>query len=199
MDFSILYRVVWMPSRVFKQFLGKIRLEPFIIIGVIVIISIINAYIGRFGEITKHPFLLIAALTQSCLFTLLLPLMYAFLTILIVRYFFKKDTIGFLAMLSLFILCNLPYYIEFILLTFTPYPSISLGSIITIFGNAKPFIFGMFAAVTPFFLWAVILWVFAFRQIFNLKIWQRIILIATLIFTNMILGGLLSTLKCYMS
>jgi hypothetical protein len=46
MDFSILYRVLWKPSDVFKGFLAKPRPEPFILISVIIVIATIKTYIS---------------------------------------------------------------------------------------------------------------------------------------------------------
>jgi hypothetical protein len=199
MDFSILYRVIWMPNAVFKQFVSKFRLEPFIMIGVIGVISVINAYLGRIDEVVRHPFLLFAGVIQACLFALLFPIVDATIIILIARFVFKKEEVNFISLVSILILCNLPYYIEVMLTVFLAYPSIGLGTLITLFGDINLFILGMFTVITPFFIWVVILWTAAMRQIFSLQYWQRILLVSTLILTSMLLGGLWSILKCYMA
>ena len=201
MDFSILYHVFWRPREVFKQFVGKTRLEPFILVTVIVVLSGINAYVGLFEEIIKHPVLQIVGLVQSLLFLLLSPTVDATIIFLIVRFVLKKQS-GFVSLVSAFILCGLPNYIETFLIVAFGYPAIGLDSFISLIlshENTQPFLLGMIGTITPFFIWVIILWRAAISQIFNLQRRQNVLLVCSLVLINMLLDGFWSQLKCLMA
>ena len=68
MDFTILYRVIWKPSEVFNQFKSKLRIEPFILVAVISIISGINAYLGPYKELNKQPLLFLLGVVKAFLY-----------------------------------------------------------------------------------------------------------------------------------
>ena len=164
MDFSILYRVVWKPSAVFKQFKDKPRLEPYILVGVLVLLQGLKPYWGHFDAITAAPSAFAMNLLFGFLFFVLFPIMDAVVVVL------TASILGgakprFLSFLSAFILCALPYYIEAMLALFFGYTPRGLGSLFPSLESSFPFAFGMVATVTPFFLWTIALWWFAVKQL----------------------------------
>ena len=195
MDFTILYRVLWKPSAVFKRFAGKLRTEPFVLIAVIAIISGINAYVGRFQEVLDHPVWFPVGLIQSSLILLLPPTIDAVVVFLLVLLLMKVRT-KFLVLVSAFVLCEMPYFLERLLAMVFGYPSIGLGSLITILGDIQPFLFGMLATITPFFVWNVILSWVAIIEIFNFQRRQNILLVGSLVLTGMLLNGVWFQVKC---
>lgn len=195
MDFTILYRVIWKPSEVFNQFKSKLRIEPFILVAVISIISGINAYLGPYKEVNSQPLLFVLGVVEG-FFILLLPSVTDAVIIFLIAFLIFKERTSFLMLVSAFALCELPYYFERILVMAFNYPSIGLGSLITVFGDIQPFVFGMVATITPFFVWNLILWWAAIKEILNFKLRQNILLVGSLVLTSMLLNGLWYQVKC---
>jgi hypothetical protein len=154
MDYSILYRVVWEPSEVFKQFKGKPRLEPYIFVGAIVLLQGLKPYVGHFEELTKAPFALPINLLAGFLLFLLFPIVSALIVTLSAT-LLGNEKPPYLSLLSAFILCSLPYYIEAILVLTTAYTPFGLVSIFPSLSRVSPFAFGMLATITPFFIWSI--------------------------------------------
>jgi hypothetical protein len=110
MDFSILYRVLWKPSDVFKGFLAKPRPEPFILISVIIVIATIKTYINNIQRLLDQPSLFFIGLIQGYFLLLFLPTLYALFTLIAIR-FSQQTKTRFTILVSAFILCNIPQYI----------------------------------------------------------------------------------------
>ena len=191
MDFSILYRVLWKPSDVFKAFAGKARKEPFILLGVIPILALINTYKDDLQQIQNHPSLLFIVPLQVYISTLVSPLIEALIIVLIAR-FAMNTKADFFSFVSAFILCWLPFE----LLNWIPVlfgksgVYIGLGRLFMDLRNTRPFLFGMLASVTPVFIWIVILWRIALRQMLPLSAHQNTILLVSLTLFGLTSGGL---------
>lgn len=193
MDYSILYRVVWEPGEVFKQFKVKARLEPYIFIGAIVLLQGLKPYVGHFGEITKAPSALFMNLLVGFLFFLLFPIVSALIVTLSAT-LLGNEKPPYLSLLSAFILCSLPYYIEAILVLTTDYTPFGLVSIFPSLSRVSPFAFGMLATITPFFVWTVALWWFAVQQLLSLQKSIKVLIVVSLALINIILGGWVSSM-----
>ncbi len=188
MDFSILYRVVWKPGEVFKQFKDKARLEPYILIAMIVLFQGLKPYWRHFEAVSAAPL----AFTMNLLFGFLLFILFPIADAVIVT--ITASILGgekprFLSLLSAFILCALPYYIETVLVLVFGYTPLGLGSLFQSLETSSPFAFGMVATVTPFFLWTITLWWFAVKQLLSLQEWKNVSIVASLAVVNIILGG----------
>jgi hypothetical protein len=191
MDFSILYHVLWKPSDVFKGFAGKIRKEPFILLGIIPILALINTYKGDSQQIHEHPSLLLIVPIQVYVFTLLGSLIEAFIIMLIAR-FAMDIKANFLAFVSAFILCWLPFELLSWIPVFIGKTGfyIGLGSLFMGIKETYPFVFGVLASVTPVFIWTVILWRIALREMLPLTTRQNTILLTSLVLFGLTGGGL---------
>lgn len=191
MDFSILYRVLWEPSNVFKTFEGKTRKEPFLLLGVIPLLVLINTFKGNFQQIQNHPSLLFITPLQVYIATLVSPLVQAVIVVLIAR-FAMNTRAGFFSFVSAFILCWLPFE----LMSWIPVLFgksgfyIGLGRLFVDLRNTQPFLFGMLASVTPAFIWIVILWRIALQQMLFLSTRQNTILVVSLTLFGLTSGGL---------
>jgi len=191
MDFSILYRVLWQPSEVFKDFSGKTRKEPFILLGMIPLLALINTYKDNLQQIQNQPSLFFIVPLQVYISTLVSPLIQALIIVLIAK-FAMNTKAGFLSFVSAFILCWLPF--EFmswipVLLGKSGF-YIGLGRLFMDIRDTHPFLFGMLASVTPVFIWIVILWRIALRQMLKLSARQNTILLVSLILFGLTSGGL---------
>lgn len=191
MDFSILYRVLWEPSNVFKTFEGKTRKEPFILLGVIPVLVLINTFKGNFQQIQNHPSFLFITPLQVYIATLVIPLVQAVIVVLIVR-FAMNTRAGFFSFVSAFILCWLPFELMSWIPVLLGKPGfyIGLGRLFVDLRNTQPFLFGMLAAVTPAFIWIVILWRIALQQMLSLSTRQNTILVVSLTLFGLTSGGL---------
>jgi hypothetical protein len=191
MDFTILYRVLFKPNDVFKEFKERTRPEPFIFIGALVILSVVNAYRNDFQNIIEHPSLIPIGLLQGLFFSLLFPGIEALIVLLIARLLFKAKA-SFLSLVSAFILCSLPQYISSWLTMLFGYPAIyvGLGGLFTSLRETHPFLFGMVASITPFFIWVVFLWRAALKQIVTPSKQQTTALLSVLIIQGLTIGGL---------
>lgn len=189
MDFRILYRVIFRPNTVFREFLDKQRLEPLIFVGMLSIIANLAAYASHFEDIINKPWLIIIGLLQGALVLLAFPVLSAIL-VLLAAHFVLKTKIGFITLLSVFILGELPYYIETVLIVLAGYSPISLGSLLGSFGDRPPLLFGFLLTITPFFVWTVVLWSMAITQLFKLPHRQAITLVGTLVLLNILAGGM---------
>jgi hypothetical protein len=189
MDFTILYRVLWKPRDVAKQFIGKIRIEPFIFAIAWTVLS----YLWYFTDLIKTPLLLIVRMLQGLSVLLIFPAINAAIAFLIIRFIFKIR-FNFIQLFSLFILCGLPYYIEGLLIAIFHYnPSTGAGSLIQHFGDIHPFLFGMISMITPFFIWIVFLWRGALYHILSER--QAKVVLGTLFVVDLIVSGLWRYLK----
>jgi hypothetical protein len=191
MDFSILYRVLWQPSDVFKDFAGKIRKEPFILLGFIPILALINTYKDDPQQIHNHPSLLLIVPFQVYVFTLLGSFIEALIIVLIARFAMNINT-GFLSFVSAFTLCWLPFELLSWIPVFFGNSGfyIGLGSLFMGIRDTYPFVYGVFASVTPVFIWIVILWRIALREMLPLSTRQSTILLVSLILFGLTSGGL---------
>jgi len=123
MDLTILYRVLWKPSTVFREFKDRQRIEPFILICAAVVIPLILAYKNDIQQIVDHPSLLLTGLLQGFFFSLLFPGLEALIVFLSARLIFNVKS-NLLTLLSAFILCGLPQYISTWLTIAFGYPAI---------------------------------------------------------------------------
>jgi hypothetical protein len=187
-DFSILYRVLWKPREVFKEFEGKRRLEPFIFIGVMALLLTIKVYRGSFEDVKEHPALLLIGLIQISLSDLMIPIVNATVVYFAIRFALKLK-FSFWSLVGIFILCGIPFYIEGAMNVFG-YKSIGLGTLSSFLKSTQPFLFGMIATITLFFTWMIYLWWVAINQLFNLQRRQSILLVGSLALINMLQGGL---------
>jgi hypothetical protein len=191
MDFSIIYRVLWEPSNVFKTFEGKTRKEPFILLGLIPLLVLINTFKGNFQEIQNHPSFLFITPLQVYVATLVSPLVQAVIVVLITR-FAMNTRAGFFSFVSAFILCWLPFEIMSwipVLFGKTGF-YIGLGRLFVDLENTQPFLFGMLASVTPVFIWITILWRITLQQMLSLSTRQNTILLVSLILFGLTSCGL---------
>ena len=191
MDFTIFYRVIFRPNDVFKEFKERVRPEPFIFIGVLVILSVLNAYRHDFQRIIEHPSLIPIGLLQGFFFSLLFPGFDALIILLSAKLLFKMKT-SFLLLLSAFILCSLPHYISSWLANLLRYPAIyfGLGGLFTSLKDTHPFVYGTLASITPFLIWVIILWRIALNQILSTSKQQTAVLLSILILLNVTIGFL---------
>jgi hypothetical protein len=191
MDFSILYRVLWQPGEVFKAFAGKTRKEPFILLGVIPFLALINTYKDDIQQIQNHPSLLFIVPIQVYISTLVSPLIQALIVVLIARFAMNLKA-GFFSFVSAFILCFLPFeFLSWIPVLFGKSGFyLGLGRLFMDLRNTHPFLFGMLASVTPVFIWMVILWRSALRQMLSLSTRQNTILLVSMILFGLTSGGL---------
>ncbi len=191
MDLTILYRFLWQPRNVFQQFVDKTRLEPFIFVVAYAILS----YLWYFWELLKTPHLFLLSLFQGLLTSLIFPIVNAVIAFLMVRLWFGK-TVNFLSIVSVSILCGLPYFIEGLLMAgFGYHPSTGLSFIIPILGIKQPFLVGAIVMVTPFFLWIVFLWSIAINQLFNLQRWQSRLFVIGLVLMDLLISGVWRQIK----
>jgi hypothetical protein len=193
MDYSILYRVIWKPGEVFKQFKDKPRLEPYIFIGAIVILQCLKPYVGHVEEMTKAPFTLLMNLLVGFLFFLLFPIVSA-IVVTLAATLLGNERPPYFPLLSAFILCALPYYIEAILVLTVGYTPVGLGSLFHSLKSISPFAFGMLATITPFFVWIIVLWWFAVKQLLSLQASKKALIVVSLALVNIILGGWISSM-----
>lgn len=185
MDFTILYRFIWQPRKVFQQFVDKTRLEPFVFVVAYAILS----YLWYFWGLLKTPHLFLLSLFQGLFTSLIFPVVNAIIAFLMVRFWLGK-TISFLSVVSVAILCGVPYFIEGLLMAgFGYHPSTGLSSIIPILGIKQPFLVGALVLVTPFFVWIVFLWWVAVNQLFNLQRRQSILFISGLVLMDLLISG----------
>jgi hypothetical protein len=111
MDFRILYRFIFKPSTVFREFLAKQRLEPLIFVGMLSIIGCLAAYVSHPKTLINRPWLIILGLLQSASALLVFPVLSTILVFLATRYVLRTK-IAFITLLSAFVLCELPYYMR---------------------------------------------------------------------------------------
>lgn len=191
MDFTIIYRVLWKPSEVFSGFKGQIRKEPLILLCLVPILSLINTYKSDVQQLQNQPALLLIVPLQVYLSVLLSPLIEALIILLIAR-FAMNIKASFLSLVSVFILCWLPFHLlSWIPVLFgEPGVYIGLGRLFMNIRDTHPFIFGMLASITPFFVWIAILWSIALRQILPVTERQNLILLGSLILFGLTRGGL---------
>jgi hypothetical protein len=191
MDFSIVYQVLWKPSDVFKTFVGKTRKEPFILLGVIPILALINTYKDDLQQIQNHPSLLFIVPIQVYISTLVSPLIEALIIVLIAR-FAMNIKAGYFSFVSAFILCWLPFELLSWIPVFFGKSGfyIGLGRMFMGLRDTHSFLFGMLASVTPIFIWIVILWRIALRQMLPLSVRQNTILLVSLVLFGLMSGGL---------
>lgn len=191
MDISLLLRVVWQPALVFKEFKNIVRIEPFLLVGSIVLISSANA--TQLKLLKENPVLVIAGLIQTLVLSFLLPSIGTAIAFLLTALF--KQKINYLRLYSAFVLCELPYYLEGLLIKGIGLPFLGLGSLVAAIRPQHPFIFGILALFTPFFLWMIFLWWSAINQLIELPQKQRIVIASSLILFNVLLSGLWSQLQ----
>jgi len=188
MDFSILFRVIWSPSDVFKQFKEKLRLEPYIFIGILAIFQGLMPYLGRFGEISQSGFAVTMNVLVGYLFFLAFPIVNVLVVTLAIT-FLGGERPSFFSILSALILCHLPYYIEAILALTLGYSPIGLGSLFPSIEHVSPFAFGMIGTISLSFGLCMALWWFAINQLLSLSEKKKLFVVAILAFANIFLGG----------
>jgi len=200
MNFSMLYRVLWKPREVFKEVESRRQLAPFIFIGVVIFLSVMNAYWNYFDDYNKQPLLLLLVLMQISVGVMFTPTVNATVIYLIVLPA-RKVQISFTVLLGIFILCGIPYYLEEAIIFFG-YRPIGLGSLFLFLESTQPFLFGMIATLTLFFVWMIYLWWVAFDQLLSLKRWQNTLLVCSLVLIHMLIDGglwyLVSLLKIWL-
>jgi hypothetical protein len=189
MDLRILYRVILRPTMVFKDFSDKTRFEPLIFIGMLSIIASVIAYVNHLEDVIKEPWLFLIGLFQGVLLLLLFPLLSTILVLLAARSVLRT-TVGFITLLNIFILAELPYYIETLLIVFAGYSPISIGSLLGSFGDTPPLLSGFLLSITPFFVWIVVLWWIAVTNLLKLTHRQTITLVGALVLLNILAGGI---------
>ncbi len=191
MDFSIFYLVILKPGEVFKQFLSKLRLEPYVFLGVFMLFLIVTQYWGRFEEAAISPMpIILQILISYFLFYILFPVLNTVVVILMTYILMRGKKLQFLSLLSAFILCALPFYIETILTIYFDYIPFNLASLFPGLETSYPFAFGMIASVTFSFLWVVVLWWLVVKQLVLSEKWKQLLIVISLVIVNMILGGL---------
>ena len=189
MDFRILYQVFFRPGMVFKEFMDKQRLEPLIFVGILSIIASLTAYVGHFEDVINKPWLIIIGLLQSALALLAFPVL-STIFVFWAAHSVLRIKIAFITLLSVFVLCELPYYIEAALTILTGYSPISVGSLFGPFGDRPTLLFAFLLTITPFFVWTVVLWWMAIRQLFKLPRQQTMIVVGPLVLLNLFAGGI---------
>jgi hypothetical protein len=75
--------------------------------------------------------------------------------------------------------------------TFFGYPAtyVGLGGLFSPLRETHPFLFGIVATVTPFFIWVVFLWHTALNQIFEISKQKKAFLLSELIILSLLSGG----------
>jgi hypothetical protein len=191
MDFSILYRVLWQPSKVAKQFDGKIRIEPFIFVLAYAVLS----YLWYFTDLIKTPFFLIVRILEGLSVALLFPALNTIVAFLFIRFIFQVR-LNIIQLFSLFIVCGIPYYVEGLLIAIFGYkPMTGAGTLFQHSANTSPFIFGMISMITPFIIWILLLCRSAVNHILNGQERQANLIIASLFVFDMLVSGLWRYLK----
>lgn len=191
MDLTILYRVLWKPNEVFKEIIGKFRVEPFIFICAAVAIPLIAAYKSDYRQLIEQPDLILIGLFRGFFIALLFPGLNAIIIFAIAKTAFDSKA-SFWPLLSAFILCGLPFYISTWLKMFFGYPAIyvGLGALSPSLAQTHPFLFGILASITPFFIWVVILWRSALTRLLATSKRQTAVLLSVLILLGLTVGGL---------
>ncbi len=192
MDFSILFRVLYNPRRVFEEWGDKPRPEPLIFIAFLAVVLNIIAYIGRFAEILNHPLLFIFLVLFGLLALLILPILQAMLIWVITLAARAK----FFSLLSAFILCILPILIESGLVLFSspiigPYP-LTISYFIDPFKSSSTFWLGMISSISLSFFWTIFLWWRAITYLLKEKLRQNITLVGSLVILNLVINGLMT-------
>lgn len=185
MDLTVLFRVVWQPKKVFHQFVGKTRVEPFIF----VVLYVVGSYLWYKKDLIRQPVLFLINLLDGFSVALLFPVLNATLSYLLVRYCLKHN-VRYMALVSVFILCALPYFIEGLLTAGFGYRhTAGVGYLVELVGLRQPFLVGMATMISPFFVWIVFLWWIALNQLINLQRRQGGLLIGSLIVVNLLISG----------
>lgn len=197
MNLTILYRVLWKPASVFREFREETRKEPFIFIGILIAINTIGAARNDFSQIT-NPAMLLAGILHAAFRSLLFPGFSALIVQLAARHLFEAKA-KYLQIMSALILCSLPFYISSWLSSVIGISrnSFGLGSMIPSMQETHPLVFGFVASINPFSIWAFVLMYIAQKEIFGLSRRQSATLLLVLIVSGIILNGLWLMLAVY--
>ncbi|MBI5643883.1 MAG: hypothetical protein HY954_10475 [Deltaproteobacteria bacterium] len=198
MDFSIVYRVLYEPQKVFESLAGKYKDEGRVLIyatlGVFLLRTIPLLKQEPFSSLTPLYSILLLS-SMAFMFTL------AFLTIPFVEsafvYFVNKRTpsIKFKQVFAAVMLCAVPNFLYILLTSVVDYHYFGFGVMFNFIAKSHPFIHGAISIVTIFFLWTAALWWFAFGTLFKLNKNTLIVIIAALVIFEMLLGGAVSLIQ----
>jgi hypothetical protein len=186
MDFTTYYRLLWKPGNVFKEFAGSVRPEPFILLAIVIFVGTIYQ-VAILDQFAHTSWWLFTGFVKHYLYNLVFPVLDALFIYLSVKYIFNSN-IGFFALVSALIFCQIPFYIASLLFIFTGFSakSIGLGVLMPQLADSHPMIYGIVEAITPVTFWYIILIWIALQQMSSLRRWQNGILAGGVVLMNIL-------------
>lgn len=188
MDLSIPFRVMYQPRRAWERFARSRWIEPYFFLVALSVATAVHAYVGHMERIGDNPALLAFTWFYGFLFAVKWPVISA-VCILVLGRACGGTVPRLVQLLSAMILCETPTYVYIALIQFFGVPLVSLGQWCQPFLSVQFFALGMCAAVTPAFVWTVVLWSIALPRLMHLQPKGATVLIGCLTIVNLASQG----------
>jgi hypothetical protein len=192
MNFSIFYRVVYEPSRVFEGFSQRAYFEAVIPVLAVASLNTTRAYLRLPQMESVGSLLMLAGLVAGFAYGVIAILIFPFLSTIYVfalrRRMCTRD-ITLRSLFTAFLLCAFPMYLGALLGSLSDLFYFGLGYLFRSTSETHPFLYGMLLPVTPFFLWTILLWWIALTVLLRPGRYQRFFLVGSLLLLEMLIGG----------
>ena len=195
LDLRMFYRVIVKPGSVFEVFLCRPHLEALVPVVLIGVLHAIRFDLDPSRSDALASFTLVVGVSMAFAYSVILmlsfPLVSAIYVFLLRNRLGNNSAITFGSVFTALVLCALPVYFGSLLTSFSSSAQLGLGNLFPRLIETHPFLHGVLTTLTPYFIWTAVLWWIALTVLLRPGARQRVILLASLVLLNVLIGGAL--------